>query len=93
MKTVRLHLFGAALALGLVLAGAAAPAASAAEDYITNNPPQVLGETLTRKPAAAGTSAARSLPITGGDMAGLTALGLGAIATGSVMVRRSRRTA
>jgi len=32
-----------------------------------------------------------SLPVTGGDVLGLTLLGLGAVATGAVLVRRSGR--
>ena len=34
-----------------------------------------------------------TLPVTGGDLVGLTAIGLGAVGVGSFFVRRSRRTA
>ena len=39
-----------------------------------------------------GTGTGGGLPVTGGDVVGLTAMGLGALAVGSVLVRRSRRT-
>lgn len=59
---------------------------------------QVLGETLARKvpTQVLGETVSRgdTLPLTGGDVLGLTAFGIGAIATGAVLVRRSRaRTA
>lgn len=55
-------------------------------------PPQVANQDLPRAAAATAASdtAGDSLPVTGGDIAGLVALGLGAVATGSVLVRRSR---
>jgi len=37
-------------------------------------------------------SSSDTLPVTGGDLLGLTAIGLGAVGVGSVFVRRSRRT-
>lgn len=80
-----------AAALGL-------PAAAMAEDYPLNTT-NVLGSDLSRSteasPAAAvaGTSTGRAgLPVTGGDIAGLTGVGLAAIGTGTVLVRRSRRS-
>jgi hypothetical protein len=73
------------------------PAAAMADPY----PPKdtsVLGTDLARSNAAPtpaaviGTSAGRAgLPVTGGDIAGLTGIGLAAIGTGTVLVRRSRR--
>lgn len=42
-------------------------------------------------PAAVETAPTGSLPITGGDVVGLTVAGGGAIAIGALMVRRSRR--
>ena len=45
-------------------------------------PAQVLGETVSR--------GGQTLPVTGGDVLGLTALALGAITAGTVLVRRSR---
>jgi hypothetical protein len=44
---------------------------------------QVGGETKT----------ASTLPFTGGDVAGLAAIGVGAALAGTVLVRRARRTA
>lgn len=60
--------------------------------------PAVAGMTVQQAPATEvlGTSfrraapASATLPVTGGDVLGLTALGLGALATGAVLVRRSR---
>lgn len=75
--------------------------AFAQTDYVT--PPEegeVLGTELSRTPPAveatvspASTSTAGgSLPVTGGDVAGLTAIGVAAIGAGAVLVRRSRRS-
>src|SRR4051794_37383888 len=49
--------------------------------------PAVLGETVTPPDAA------RDLPVTGGDVVGLTAAGLAMVGAGAVLVRRSRRRA
>jgi LPXTG-motif cell wall-anchored protein len=49
--------------------------------------PQVLGQEQER--GAVGSQ--ESLPLTGGDVAGLAAIGLAAIGTGVVLVRRGRR--
>jgi hypothetical protein len=84
----------------LLMAGAIAavvvglPAAAMADDYTGNNGSSVLGTQLTRSaPAAAPASTTRGagLPVTGGDIAGMTAIGLAAVGTGTAMVRRSRR--
>jgi hypothetical protein len=77
----------------LVVAGAlAAPAAAGADPYVGNDTPQVKGEDLVRGSGdVAGNTESRGLPITGGDVAGLTALGLASVGTGTVLVRRSRR--
>jgi hypothetical protein len=76
----------------IVVAGLALPGVAAAQtDYVSNNEePKVQGTQFTRT-AVAPTQAAR-LPITGGDVAGMTAAGVAAIATGTVLVRRSRRS-
>jgi hypothetical protein len=67
--------------------------AATADDYTGTTTPTVLGEQLTRTNAGAvaATNVARGLPVTGGDIAGLTAAGLGAIGVGTVLVRRGRR--
>jgi hypothetical protein len=53
---------------------------------------EVLGEQQVR-PAAVQAAAQESLPVTGGDLAGLAVIGAGAMGVGTVLVRRSRRTA
>ena len=50
----------------------------------TSTKPTVLGATQTRGLAG--------LPVTGGDIAELTIVGLASVATGTVLVRRSRRS-
>ena len=85
----------------LVLSLPVAAGAQTAPAYPGGNPPQVLSENLSREvpTRVLGESITRSsggdtLPVTGGDIAGLVAVGAGAIATGTVLVRRSRtRTA
>ena len=52
--------------------------------------PEVLGNTATRGEVA-GTR--QTLPVTGGDLAGLAILGVSLVGAGTVVVRRSRRTA
>lgn len=90
----------------LVLSGAAfvaavgVPATAMAEDYVkpVNEDAKVEGNNLSRgtdpTTKVLGTTTGRSsgLPVTGGDIAGLTAIGLAAVGTGTVLVRRSRRT-
>ena len=85
----------AAAGVGLTLS---LPVAASAQNYPGEQPPAVLGETLAREvpTQVLGETVSRgdTLPLTGGDVLGLTAFGLGAIATGAVLVRRSRaRTA
>lgn len=79
-----------------------APAALAGPEYVGRTPPtvpndpgtpQVLGQVETRGAtgASGATGATDPIPITGGDVAGLTAIGLAAVATGTVLLRRGRR--
>jgi hypothetical protein len=42
-------------------------------------------------PAAAESAPSGTLPFTGGDVVGMPAIGLGAVAVGTVLVRRSRK--
>jgi len=93
MKTKRLLLAMATSAVLFV----ATPMAAHAGDYGTtpNNvvptpPAQVLGENLSTGTSGTSTPSG-TLPVTGGDIAGMTIIGLGAVATGTVLVRRSRR--
>jgi len=89
----------------MVMAGAIAvavvglPATAMADDYVGGNQGgQVLGTQLSRSAAPAPVAAAPAsttrgagLPVTGGDIAGLTAVGLASIGAGTVLVRRSRK--
>jgi LPXTG-motif cell wall-anchored protein len=91
MKARKLFLAGAIAAAGL---GISAPA-FAQTDYVSPPGDDVLGTDLSRTtPAATAPDAAGgSLPVTGGDIVGLTVIGAAALGTGVVLVRRSRRTA
>ena len=85
MKIRKLLVAGAALVC--VTAGPAVAQTS----YVGGNT-EVKGNNETRAQTdVAGADESRGLPITGGDVAGLTAIGLAAVGTGSVLVRRSRR--
>jgi len=87
--------------LGLLAPGGA----YAQTDYVGSNPPQVAGVEITRTdpgtvgPKVLGVEAGRrvgsasgdqGLPVTGGDITGLVALGLGAVGVGAALVRRGR---
>lgn len=81
---------GAAVVVSLPIAAAAQTA-----NYPGTPPPQVLGESVSRNVPAQvlGETVSRggdALPVTGGDIAGLAALGLGSVAAGVFLVRRSR---
>ncbi|HEX2038387.1 MAG TPA: hypothetical protein VHF47_01505 [Acidimicrobiales bacterium] len=91
---------GSLLAGAVVLFALAPPAAVAQEDYV-GAATEVKSNELSR-PAAAPAAAAQEadpdddddrIPITGGDVAGLALLGLGSIAMGAALTRRSRRPA
>ena len=97
MRAHRVLLAAAALAVGVV-----GPVAAASADDYTSPPATVLGEQLARPipiqadASVLGASARVSgstLPVTGGDIAGLTLIGFGALGTGTILVRRSRRVA
>lgn len=83
---------GVAVAVVLVVGPSAA---QAAPDYVGGAPPVVAGEELVRPvadPVVLGQEVdSDRIPITGGDIAGLTALGLGLAATGLLLTRRARR--
>lgn len=100
MNARKLLLVGAVAAFGVL----APVAASADDNYVntsvpTTTPPTVEGTILTRtsdgpKPSVLGSTQTRApggLPVTGGDIAELALIGAGAVATGTVLVRRSRR--
>ena len=94
------HAF-ATMAGATLLLGASASAA-VAQDYPggTTPPGEVLSETDDRPDEVLGTTTARpeaaaaqTLPVTGGDLAGLAVVGVSLVGLGTVVVRRSRRTA
>lgn len=93
MKARKFLIAGSIVAAAL---GSSAPVL-AQTDYVSPPGDQVLGTELSRTPTVASTNAAApssgSLPVTGGDVLGLAAIGAAAVGTGAVMVRRSRRTA
>ncbi len=103
-RSSRRFLLGS-LAAMTVLAGTAIPAtaAFAADNYPVPPSPTVLAETATRTQSPAGPSrngvevlgaqvTRGSLPFTGGDVAGIAAIGVGVLGAGAVMVHRTRRT-
>jgi hypothetical protein len=61
----------------------------APDTHVTDNSGEVEAQTATQSTDAA--TAGRTLPVTGGDIIGLTLLGGGAFAAGTVLVRRTRR--
>ena len=101
--TKKLAIAGAALFAWLAIPGAAW---AQTVGYGGLPPSEVQGEGLERTPSVLGSevsseteSASESesessdtLPVTGGDLLGLTVIGLGAVGAGTVFVRRSRRT-
>ena len=75
----------------IVVAATVIPAGAAmAADYPNPAPPSVSPNSGSNVAAKTQTS---TLPFTGGDVAGLAAIGVGAALAGTVLVRRSRRTA
>lgn len=84
------------LALGMGLAVPAAAGAQGNDDTYVGGQQLVRGEQLQPAPAVRGVRAQRAqegLPVTGGDLMGLTIMGLGAIGAGTILVRRTRRIA
>jgi uncharacterized surface anchored protein len=67
---------------------------AAAADYPSGgNPPAVNANDTTAVKASTATKPASTLPFTGGDVAGLALIGVGAVLAGTVIVRRSKRPA
>ena len=102
-RRIQMAAFGATLALASLGGGAAmAHADNTAVQHPDYVGPDVVvqGEVVTQAPVVSPETAVSpaqatvgSLPITGGDAAGLAAAGLGMLGVGAVLVRRSRRTA
>lgn len=80
---------GVALPLGMGVAHAGDPC------YANCSTPKVLPAEITRAvPTVLPARTSRAaLPFTGADVVELSLVGIGAVAAGSVLVRRSRRTA
>ena len=99
-RSTRRFLLGS-LAAVTVVAGTVIPASAAfaTDDYPVPPGPTIENMGETKNPTAANNSVevlgARvtrgSMPFTGGDVAGLAAIGVGAVAVGAVMVQRTRR--
>ena len=96
-RSVRRSVVAGGIGLGVLLA-AGSPALAQTSTYGgTGNPPG--GQTVTRpdtQPAnqVRGTTQTRSnqLPVTGGDVAGLAAVGAGLLAVGAIAVKGARRS-
>ena len=96
-RSVRRSVVAGGIGLGVLLA-AGSPALAQSTTYGgTGNPP--VGQTVTRpdtQPATQvrGVTQTRSnqLPVTGGDVAGLAAVGAGLLAVGVVAVKGARRS-
>lgn len=92
--SARTRILAGVAAAGIALAVPAA--AWAQSDDYTREPTEVSGENLSRPTRVGGTTFARdpgdpgSLAVTGGDVLGLTAIGLAAIGVGTVLARRGR---
>lgn len=78
--------------LGLA-AFTAAPAMAQTDSSYVGGDTTVRGNDLTRTPQVDADTEGGSLPVTGGDIAGLVAIGVASVGAGTVLVRRSRRSA
>ena len=72
--------------------GAMAPAVASAAPYPSGGDPPTVVDPNTQVKGTTATNSS-TLPFTGGDAAGLAAIGVGAVAAGAVFVRQSRRRA
>ena len=87
------------VAAAAVAAAFAAPTAASAQSLYTGTPVPRAGAVDSSAPAGPArfavsgvrTQSSSGLALTGSDVAGLGLVGLGAIATGTVLVRRGRR--
>ncbi len=76
----------------VVLATVVPAGVAAAADYPNSNPPAVNPNSGSSVSPSTATKPS-TLPFTGGDVAGLALIGVGAALAGTVLVRRSRRMA
>lgn len=86
-------MFLAASAVGLAVLSGPALAQTADDGAYVGGETVVRGGELHRDPQGDGDTRGRALPVTGGDIAGLVAIGAAAVGTGTVLVRRTRRSA
>jgi hypothetical protein len=78
----------------VVIATVVPAGVAAAADYPSGSPTNVSPDQGSTVRAATTTpSNPSTLPFTGGDVAGLALIGVGAVLAGTVIVRRSRRAA
>jgi uncharacterized surface anchored protein len=78
----------------IVVAATVVPAGvAAAADYPSGPPPSVSPNSGSTAVSPTSTTRPSTLPFTGGDVAGLALIGVGAALAGTVLVRRSRRMA
>jgi LPXTG-motif cell wall-anchored protein len=86
---VRSLVAGGVLVLGVLVPASAAMAEN--DPYTSTPPSSVLDTKIERSTQVLPAVQTReTLPVTGSDIVGLTAIGLLAIGTGTVLVRRSR---
>ena len=90
-RTLTGRILRVAAVSGIAL-GAMAPAIASAAPYPGGGDPPPVVDPNTQVKGATATKAS-TLPFTGGDAAGLAAIGVGAVAAGAVFVRQSRRRA
>ena len=88
-RTIAGRVLRVAAVSGIVF-GALAPTAAHADCYPNACTTDTPGDPGAQVQAKTATKAA-SLPFTGGDVTGLAAIGVGAVAAGAVFVRQSRR--
>ena len=85
------------LVAAAVVVGVSAAPVAAQTSYVGGEDAEVEGNNFGRggdqndRGAVAGAADSRGLPITGGDVAGLSVVGFAAIGAGTVLVRRTRR--
>jgi hypothetical protein len=97
MSTIRNRILRLAAAGGIVAGAAIAMPVHAFADCNNYGGGKCGGAssvpTPTTKVSAESTSPASSLPFTGGDVVGLSLIGIGAVAGGTALVRSGRRKA
>ena len=95
MTTIRTRILRFAAAGGIVAGAALLPvrAFAACPDYAGGNCGGVSSVPAATTAVSAESSGSGSLPFTGGDVVGLSLIGIGALAGGTALVRSGRRKA